>query len=57
MRALSSSHNTIALLLLLLLHYVVTRILSIAVFVVGTAIIVGLDQRFHAHADAEVIFF
>ncbi|CAM9544951.1 unnamed protein product, partial [Scytosiphon promiscuus] len=55
MRALSSSHNTIALLLLLMLHFVVTRILSIAVFVVLTATIVGLDQRFHAHADAEFL--
>lgn len=52
--ALASSHDTIALLLLLLLHFVVTHILGLACVVLGSATIVGLDRRLRSHADAQV---
>lgn len=54
MRALAGSHNTIALLLLLLLHFVVTHIMSLACVVLGSAAIIGLDRRLRSHADAQV---
>ena len=53
LRALAGSHNTIALLLLLLLHFVATHIVGIMAMFVGTTAIVGLDQRLRSHADLQ----
>lgn len=53
-RALASFQNALSLLLLLLLHYIVTHILAIATFSLGTTLLVGLDRRLRAHADAQV---
>eukprot|EP00904_Undaria_pinnatifida_P000711 jgi/Undpi1/10640/HiC_scaffold_29.g13090.m1 len=55
MRALASSHNTIALLLLLLLHFVATHIVGIMAMFLGTTAIIGLDQRLRSHADLQVM--
>lgn len=53
MRALASSHNTIALLLLLLMHFVATHIVGIMAMFLGTTAIIGLDQRLRSHADLQ----
>lgn len=53
-QALASSQNTIALLLLLLLHFVVTHIMGLACLVLASAAIVVLDRRLRSHADAQV---
>ncbi|CAM9135532.1 unnamed protein product [Ectocarpus fasciculatus] len=53
LRALVGARITIALLLLLMCHYVVTHLLGIAGFSVGTAVVVVLDQRLWSHSDAQ----
>lgn len=53
-QVLESSQNTIALLLLVLSHYIITHIIGIIIFVLGTAVLLGLDRRLHSHADARV---
>lgn len=54
---LEGSQNTIALLLLLLSHYVVTHIVGISAFFLGTVLLVLMDRRVHLHADARVRVF
>ncbi|CAN0039054.1 unnamed protein product, partial [Ectocarpus fasciculatus] len=55
LRALVGARITIALLLLLMCHYVVTHLLGIAGFSVGTAVVVVLDQRLWSHSDAQTL--
>ncbi|CAM9439690.1 unnamed protein product [Ectocarpus sp. 6 AP-2014] len=53
LRALVGARITIALLLLLMCHYIVTHLLGIAAFSMGTAIVVVLDQRLWSHSGAQ----
>lgn len=53
-RVLAGSHNTIALLLLLLLHYVMVNIVPITGLLSGTILLIHLDQRLRLHADVQV---
>lgn len=53
-RVLAGSHNTIALLLLLFLHYVMANIIPIMGLLSGTILLIHLDQRLRLHADVQV---
>ncbi|CAN0315452.1 unnamed protein product, partial [Ectocarpus sp. 12 AP-2014] len=55
LRALVGARITIALLLLLMCHYIVTHLVGIAAFSMGTAIVVVLDQRLWSHSGAQTL--
>lgn len=54
--ALESAQNTLLLLLLLIVHYVFTYAVGISVFAAGTAVLIALDSKLRAQADARVRF-